>query len=490
MEPLIKTVDLRLKYPGGKQLFHDLTLSIHQGEKILILGPSGSGKSTLLQVLSGLIPQVVEIPMVAKELALPDSWGYVFQDPDSQFCMPFVDEELAFVLENLAVPREYMQGKIDDLLLQVGLHLHDTHKSIRELSGGMKQRLAIASILAMEPEVLFLDEPTAMLDPEGTEAVWDTIKKVGKEKTVIIVEHKIEHLRDFVGRVIVLDEKAEIIADGPTEVIFSECIPLLKKYGIWYPDVWQDYLKGRELKERQIVEEGPPIIVLKNFSGFRGKERKIKVQEAVITKGEWITIIGENGAGKSTLLESLMKLLKTEGKYELEGKGVKALPTDSITFVFQNPEFQFVTTSVFDEIAYTLRLKKVDEIEIKKRVEELMVRFRLSHVKDHHPYQLSMGQKRRLSVAAAVVHQPKILLLDEPTFGQDSKNTFSMLEWLEMIKSEGGTIVMVTHDLHIVEEFADKIWLLEDGELASILSNEAFQSNQRSRREHHAVGAL
>ncbi|WP_078381604.1 ABC transporter ATP-binding protein [Sutcliffiella halmapala] len=490
MEPLIQTIDLRLKYPGGKQLFHDLNISIKKGEKVLILGPSGSGKSTLLQVLAGLIPQVLEVPMIAKEVIYPESWGYVFQDPDSQFCMPYVDEELAFVLENLAVPRSEMNARLLELLDKVGLELENPHISIQQLSGGMKQRLAIASVLAMEPEVLFLDEPTALLDPDGTEEVWDTIKDVGKDKTVIIVEHKIDKLLDFVERVVVLNEAGDIITDGPTEVVFRDSLPLLKEYGIWYPNVWRDYLQTRKPKILSSFLEDEPIIKVQDFSGLRGKLKKIWVKDAEVYKGQWITIIGENGAGKSTLIESLMKLLKTEGSYEIMGEAVDAIPSDLITFVFQNPEFQFVTTSVYDEIAYTLRLKKVSELETKQRVEELLEKFHLHHVRDNHPYQLSTGQKRRLSVAAAVVHQPKVLLLDEPTFGQDSKNTFSMLEWLEAIKNEGGTIIMVTHDLHIVKEFADQIWFVKQGEVSSIMDKSEYARKEWSRSKSDAVGAI
>ena len=176
----IKVENLRLKYAGDDMLFHDVSFSCKHGEKILFLGPSGCGKSTLLQVISGLIPTVMEVPMRAENIITPESWGYVFQDPDSQFCMPYVDEELAFVLENLAIPREKMDCKITSLLNEVGLELPHPHTKINELSGGMKQRLAIASVLAMEPDVLFLDEPTALLDPEGTKEVWDTIKLVGE----------------------------------------------------------------------------------------------------------------------------------------------------------------------------------------------------------------------------------------------------------------------------------------------------------------------
>ncbi|WP_404461502.1 ABC transporter ATP-binding protein [Sutcliffiella horikoshii] len=485
METIIRLDHLRLKYPGGDKIFEDLSFEIRKGEKVLILGPSGSGKSTLIQVLAGLIPKVVEVPMIVKEQLLPNSWGYVFQDPDAQFCMPYVDEELAFVLENLAVPREKMGRRIVEALDLVGLDLPNFHMKIQQLSGGMKQRLAIASVLAMEPDVLFLDEPTALLDPEGTREVWDTIKKVADDKTVIIVEHKVEQLLDFVERIIVLDDAGNIIADGKTQDVFKTSLSHLNQYGIWYPGAWENYLKNRK-PFSMLNMEAETVLKVNGYSGFRGKEKKIYVEEAEIRKGEWISVVGENGAGKSTLLESLMKLLKTEGTLEINGEKVINIPTDKVTFVFQNPEFQFVTKSVEAEVAYTLRLKKMDEGLVLEKVEEMLRLFQLDHVRHHHPYQLSVGQKRRLSVAAAVIHQPSILLLDEPTFGQDSRNTFAMLEWLEALKEAGVAILMVTHDENIVTEFADTVWTVKDGNLIDMRSKERL----RGRGEKDAVGAL
>jgi energy-coupling factor transporter ATP-binding protein EcfA2 len=263
---------LRLKFPGGKSLlFKDLSTSFYKGEKVLLLGPSGCGKSTLLQVLSGLIPRSIEVPIKAEAIVTPKSWGYVFQDPDSQFCMPYVDEEIAFVLENLQIPRENMPEKIEELLSMVGLKFDHIHTNINTLSGGMKQRLAIASVLAMDPDVLFLDEPTAMLDPEGTKEIWDIIKKIGSDKTCIIVEHKIDHVVDFVDRIIVFNNNGEIIADGNKEEIFSTYKQEFLQYGIWYPGVWEDYLKTYNKPVQNHLQEHKEILVLKDFKGYRKK---------------------------------------------------------------------------------------------------------------------------------------------------------------------------------------------------------------------------
>jgi energy-coupling factor transport system ATP-binding protein len=465
---------LRLKFPGGKSLlFKDLSTSFYKGEKVLLLGPSGCGKSTLLQVLSGLIPRSIEVPIKAEAIVTPKSWGYVFQDPDSQFCMPYVDEEIAFVLENLQIPRENMPEKIEELLSMVGLKFDHIHTNINTLSGGMKQRLAIASVLAMDPDVLFLDEPTAMLDPEGTKEIWDIIKKIGSDKTCIIVEHKIDHVVDFVDRIIVFNNNGEIIADGNKEEIFSTYKQEFLQYGIWYPGVWEDYLKTYNKPVQNHLQEHKEILVLKDFKGYRKKEAKISIEKVTVKEGEWIAIIGKNGAGKSTLLHALMQFIKTTGTYLLKGTPVEKVKklTDELTFVFQNPEFQFVTNSVFEEIAYSLRLERMNEQKIEQLVEEMLDLFALKDQRDQHPYQLSMGQKRRLSVAASIVKKQPIILLDEPTFGQDSKNTFRLLELIEHMRQQGTTVFMVTHDRHIAKHFATRIWKIEDGKLVEDVFN-------------------
>ncbi|MFJ7993135.1 ABC transporter ATP-binding protein [Peribacillus frigoritolerans] len=468
MEPIVSVEKLRMKFPGDEPLiFKDLSLSFDQGEKVLLLGPSGCGKSTLLKVLSGLIPNSIEVPMKAEKLKCPSSWGYVFQDPDSQFCMPFADEEIAFVLENLSVPKEEMKEKIENQIRNVGLNLG--HTSIETLSGGMKQRLAIASVLALEPEVIFLDEPTAMLDPVGTKEIWDLLKEVGKDKTVIIVEHKIDHVLEFIERIVLLNDDGQIIADGPRDTILSLYKNEMREHGIWFPGVWDEYIqKYAPTREHQFTD-GLPLLDVQGFSGFRNKDEKIKVEELKVHSGEWIVIRGENGAGKSTLLHALMQFIKTNGTYELLGTPIKKVknPTDHMTFVFQNPEFQFVANTVYDEIAYSLRIDKRPQQEIDERVRSLLNVFRLEAHRDKHPFQLSMGQKRRLSVAASIVIDKKIILLDEPTFGQDSKNTFALLEWFEEYRRRGITVIMVTHDEHISKNFATRIWTVKDGNVIS-----------------------
>ncbi|MFK3936447.1 ABC transporter ATP-binding protein [Alkalihalobacillus sp. NPDC078783] len=462
---------LRLTFPGsGTLLFKDLSVEISEGEKVLILGPSGSGKSTLLQVLTGLVPSAINLPLKYKKLTHPKSWGYVFQDPDSQFCMPYVDEEIAFVLENLGVPREEMNQQINHVLELVGLELNELHTPISQLSQGMKQRLAMASVLALKPSTFFFDEPTAMLDPLGTEQIWKLIKSITKNQTVIIVEHKIDHILDFVERVIVLNDAGQIIADGQTDYIFKTYKQTLHEYGIWYPDVWQEYLTQRKWASESRDQNQLPIIELKDFQVLRRKEAKLTVSSLNVYPGEWICITGVNGAGKSTLLLGLMNVLRTRGTYKVHQTLVKKKDqlSDLLGFVFQNPEYQFVTNHVSEEIAFTLKQERRSQIELKKKVDETLSAFMLTQHQQQHPYQLSMGQKRRLSVATALVGQQKVLLLDEPTFGQDAKNTFALLEMMDSLKNQGVTIMMVTHDEEIVRSFATRVWNVEKGEVSEV----------------------
>ncbi|NOU96289.1 ATP-binding cassette domain-containing protein [Paenibacillus sp. LMG 31456] len=485
---------LRLKFAGSSTLqFEELSFAVPTGQKVLLLGPSGCGKSTLLQVLTGLIPGAIDVPVRFDSIVVPPSWGYVFQDPDTQFCMPFVDEEMAFVLENLGVPRDEMPVRIKEGLQQVGLELEEQHMPIQSMSQGMKQRLAIASILALEPEALFLDEPTALLDPEGTKQVWETIKKVGKDKTVVIVEHKIDEVIEFVDRIVLFNHAGAVMADGSPSQIFAECKAELQQYGIWYPGVWEDYAASpvyqalqdnrskliadadkatadtaKQLGSEQ-ADASRDLLQLRDFAGYhsraRSREAKIRVADTRLSPGEWVAVIGGNGAGKSTLLQSLMQLLPTSGGYEIIGRSVKGFKdvADEAAYVFQNPEMQFVTNSVYDEAAFGFR--RDGQADAAKLTEELLFEFGLQDQKAQHPYQLSLGQKRRLSVATAMSKRQRLVLLDEPTFGQDAANTFAILQKLEGWRQQGVSIIMVTHDMEIVRYFATRVWFIENGRL-------------------------
>lgn len=498
-EPAVYVEGLRLKYPGEERLmFKDLSFSAVRGEKVLLLGPSGCGKSTLLQVLSGMIPRTTEVPMKCEEQLIPRSWGYVFQDPDTQFCMPYVDEELAFVLENLSVPRDEMKERMQAALIEVGLDLEELHMPIGHLSQGMKQRLALASALMLEPEVLFLDEPSALLDPEGREQIWSAVKAVSEGRTLIIVEHRIEEMAKYVDRVVLFSPDGVILGEGPPAAIFTEYKKELQTYGIWYPGVWEDYEQtraGRELfapvdalgdepgnllheAAPPYAQRGEPVIQLADFRGLRWDKPIVALPSAEVYPGQFIAVVGPNGAGKSSLLLSLMGLLRSEGIYVLCGEEViqgkrrkvrkkREQQLRQIGFVFQNPELQFLTERIDDEVVYSLLVDHVPPVEAKKQADRCLERFGLKGMEARHPYQLSTGQKRRLSVATAMARQPSILLLDEPTFGQDARNTFAILAMCEQLRRAGTAILMVTHEMEIAQRVATHIWEIREGQLTS-----------------------
>ncbi|MGO4949842.1 ABC transporter ATP-binding protein [Paenibacillus sp. DRB1-1] len=467
---------LRLKFPGEQELlFHNMSLSVRKGEKLLLLGPSGCGKSTLLQVLSGLIPRTIEVPMKCDAAVIPSVSGIVFQDPDTQFCMSYADEELAFVLENNQVPREQMRSRIRELLMQVGLSTEDIHMPIGSMSQGMKQRLAIASVLAMEPEVLFLDEPTALLDEEGTTQVWDTIRNISVDQTLVIVEHKINEIVHDVDRIVVLSAQGEIIADGRAEEVFHVHRQALSEYGVWYPGVWNESSSPRWSEAvTQQNGAGIDLLDLEHFSGLRSLSSVIYVEHAQVKPGDWIGVVGENGAGKSSLLLSMMRLLRTQGRYSMCGieAGSTEQLAERIGFAFQNPELQFVAHTVRKELEYSLPKSLFTVEQCREQVDRMLVQFGLERLDERHPYQLSLGQKRRLSIATAMIREPEVLLLDEPTFGQDARNTFVMLDMLEQLRAAGTAIVMVTHDPEIVRRYCTDIWRIQKGELRyeSVLS--------------------
>ncbi|MDX8046213.1 ABC transporter ATP-binding protein [Gracilibacillus sp. S3-1-1] len=483
---MITLKKLRATYPNSDSLlFKDLSITIAKGEKVLVVGPSGSGKSTLLQIMAGLIPDVIEMPLKIAERSVSPSYGMVFQDPDAQFCMPYVDEEIAFVLENRNTPKKEMPTLIHQYLQKVGLQLEDIHTSIQQLSGGMKQRLAIASALALEPEVLFLDEPTAMLDQTGTQQVWDTLKTVADDKTVVIVEHKIDHVLPLVDRLIMLDSEGKIIADGNPNLLLHQHKDTFYQAGIWYPDIWEDYRMTIPAKS-ELETSHRPIIELDAFAGFYHKQKKIEVEQATIQHGDWIAITGENGSGKSTLMLAIMQLIKTEGtiNYHLS-EGVETCDYRKMGYVFQNPELQFITNSVYKELQHSLEHSNIPSEQFAERINQHLITYNLEHVKEHHPYQLSIGQKKRLSVATATISNVDILLLDEPTFGQDATNTFQMLRLFEKCRRAGTTIVMVTHQPEIVEIYATKEWRIKNGRLIDVVNY--HNTEDKTIKDEHYV---
>ena len=461
---MLKVKNLRLKYPNGdRKIFDNLNIEINDKEKVLLLGPSGSGKSTLLNVLSGIVPNLIELPMKYDELHIDRQSGVIFQDPDTQFCMPKVYEELAFVLENRKIPRSEMDNEIKKALESVNLKVSD-QTYVNHLSGGMKQKLAIVETILQRAKTLFLDEPTAMLDVQATEDLWKKLIELWDDQTVLIVEHKVEHIWQHVDRVLLMNYEGEIIADGTPQHILNDYEHLLTEYGVWHPKAWNNAPRPINLGDQ------PSHTLFKFEQGqiVRGKQTLFSIDELELHKGEWLTITGKNGAGKTSLLESILQLIKYKGRMTYKNEELKKIKQAAkhMYLVYQNPELQFITNSVYDEIY--IHYNHLDPENAEQETTQLLKLLHLDQVKNHHPFEISTGQKRRLRVATALSSKAQIVLLDEPTFGLDSHNTFQLIKLFQERVKQGQTIVMVTHDSEIIRRYPTRRLHVEDGILKEI----------------------
>lgn len=459
---MLSLKNLRLKYPDDDRIIlKNLNININDKEKVLLLGPSGSGKSTLLNVLSGIIPRSLDIPMKIDEINIDPFPGVIFQDPDTQFCMPKIKEELAFVLENMNIQPE----KMDDLILKSMKDVHlnaDPSMHVNRLSGGMKQKLAIASILLQKSNTLFLDEPTAMLDAQSTKQLWDLIIEHWEHQTVVIVEHKVDYIWNYVDRIIVMNDQGVITHDSTPKDILDNHIGILNEYGVWHPYSWS-YAPSF----KPIETSHKTLLKAQQLQVLRNKESLIHINDLTVNKAEWIALTGPNGSGKTSLLESLMQLIKYNGTVYFKDKPLKKVKdaARNMFFVYQNPELQFIELTVYDEILINYMYQ--DKASAHQKTTDMLNLLRLYHVKDQHPFELSIGQKKRLSVATALSTNAEIILLDEPTFGLDSHNTFELLKLFNNRVQSGQTILMITHEQEIIKRYATKVLNVQDNTLLS-----------------------
>ncbi|GHD22641.1 ABC transporter ATP-binding protein [Nocardiopsis kunsanensis] len=458
-------------------------LRIDAGERVLLLGASGAGKSTLLHALAGLTGPDGAISGEQEGTLLVEgrpadrrrgTVGLVSQDPDSQLVMARAGDDVAFGPENLGVDPDRIWPRVARALNAVGFP-YDHRRSTGALSGGEKQRLVVAGAMAMRPRLLLLDEPTANLDPEGAALVRGVLQRLSAETeaTLVLVEHRVAEVVDLVDRVVVLEPGGGVVADGPPARIFDRHGAELAERGVWVP--------GRE-PEPSVAPApgGAPVLAAEGVSartpgglGMRGDGRRTVLEDVHLEarSGTATALVGANGSGKSTLLTLLAGLdrphrgaVVPRGPLaEADRRPLYRWPARrlarNVGTVFQHAEDQFVTASVREELALGPRVSGLPPARVGAGVDELLQRLRLEHLADVHPYTLSGGEKRRLSVATALgsgpANAPCVLALDEPTFGQDTRTWRELVDLLAALRAGGSAVLMATHDPLLQHRFTD-----------------------------------
>ena len=483
----------------------DISFDIVKGEKVLILGPSGSGKSTLAQCLNGIIPNIhkgqaqgqvrIAGQNIFKQSIYDKSQlvSTVLQDPDGQFIGLTVAEDLAFALENDCANQSEMKDKVALWAERLDLTSLLNHRP-QDLSGGQKQRVSLAGVLIDESPILLFDEPLANLDPKSGQETIDLIDKIHKEEgaTTIIIEHRLEDvLYRPVDRILLVNDGTLLFNGSPDELLSSA---LLLENGIREPlyvtvlrqlgfdtrdaqnlsqldalDLSDLVLPDRVLKDKR-DSSSDSILKVEGLSVSYGDNPAIiEDMSFSLKKGERLAIVGKNGAGKSTLAKALCGFVPSQGKLTYKGQDISqdsiAERSERIGIVLQNPNQMISQTMIFDEVALGLRLRGIEETEVEERVHEVLKTCGLYSFRKWPISALSFGQKKRVTIASILVLKPEIIILDEPTAGQDYKTYTDIMNFLDSLQKQGHTIVMITHDMQLMLEYSDRCLVVVEGKI-------------------------
>ena len=520
MKNILSMNNLCYTYPGQKEKsLRNINLKISEGDFVLIAGPTGCGKSTLALCMTGLIPQVLGGEMEGTVVVdqkdtrnhevfqIAQSVGLVFQNAENQLCSLSVEDEAAFGPENLGQSRNEIAKRVAFALESTSM-ADLRRKYTFSLSGGQKHRTVIASTLAMFPKILVLDEPLSELDPVGCKEVLETLRKLNEEQgiTIVLIEHKLEQVLDFPRNVVLLKD-GEIIANGETSEVFSDSSTIEKRLGLRVPETLKfsyELIKRGLLFKPALSLEGlevsmpkmrPQLSRLPNFVVAKRKEKNSSSRNSLIKTeglgysysdgtvalrdinleifpGEFLVILGGNGAGKTTLAAQLSGQLKpTKGKVYINGKdSTKHHIADlagTVGYTFQNPDCQLFSKTVKEEIAFGPKNLGCTKEEVNIRVDEMLRMMHIEKFKDRDPHTLSRGQKIGVAVASVLAMRPKVLILDEPTLGQDFTRIKSLVRMLKLMNQRGLAVAIITHDINIAAEHACRVILMNQGSIVA-----------------------
>jgi energy-coupling factor transport system ATP-binding protein len=459
---MIEINALGYTYPGARTpALHHVSLSIRAGEFVLLAGASGSGKSTLLRALNGLVPHftggrisgqvcVASLdPVREGPSRMSAVVGMVFQEPESQFVVDIVEDEIAFAMENAGVPRAEMHRRIDTVLQQLEI-THLRRRNIAMLSGGEQQRVAIASALVMQPRLLVLDEPTSQLDDDSAHGVLDAVAKLNRDQglTVVLSEHRLERVMPFAQRVIEMAEGR--IAERDASNVMRHAS-----------------IENRKSK----IENSFDVLRITNLHAGYGDCMVLHGATMQVNAGEVVALMGRNGAGKSTLLKAVVGLVESKrGEIEVAGRSIAGRDTADIcrdaAYLPQNPNLLLFADTVADELAITRSNHKLPALT-KNEAYEALAALGMAQYAGAYPRDLSVGERQRAALGAVTAAQPKLLLLDEPTRGLDAGSKIKLAEVLRRFAERGAGVLLVTHDRHLIDLCANRVLELSDGMIAS-----------------------
>ena len=510
-ETMIELKDFSFQYKAQSEpTLKNINLTIYKGEKVLIVGPSGSGKSTIGQCLNGIIPNIYkgtssgQFLIQGKEafdLSIYEKShlvSTVLQDTDGQFIGLSVAEDLAFALENDMVELESMKSRVHTWAERLDLSKLLDHRP-QDLSGGQKQRVSLAGVLIDESPILLFDEPLANLDPKSGQDIIDLIDQIHEEQgtTTIIIEHRLEDvLYRPIDRVILINQGQVLFNGQPDDLLRTT---LLAENGIREPlylttlrQLGQDISKLPHLDKVEKLPlgdvsvdiptphfekgaEAETILELGHLNfAYREGQPILKDLSLTIPKGQRLAIVGKNGAGKSTLAKAICGFIQTEGTYFSKGEDIKGDSVkeraERVGYVLQNPNQMISTNMIFDEVALGLRLRNVPEDQIESRVHQALKTCGLYEFRKWPISALSYGQKKRVTIASILVLGPDVLVLDEPTAGQDQRNYTEIMDFLDELHQKGHTIVMITHDMQLMLDYSDRAVVVMDGQVLADLT--------------------
>ncbi len=480
----IQIEDLFYTYPSRETpTLNCINAQISPGDFVLLTGPTGCGKSTFLRAINGLIPhssggtltgtvRINNINVSTQPLATTcEQVSLLFQNPDDQLFCTLVEDEIAFGLENLGFPPDKIRQRITMALEQVGL-TGFAERRIDELSGGEKQRVALASICAMQPQILLLDEPTSHLDPRATRDILNIVKQLNTEIgiTVVLATHRVKQVQHLCNRVWLMHQ-GEICLDLPQSEAFQDT-SIFRNLGVELPET-EESSNGTQHRSAFHIQSKDTLLEIQNlYYQYPSSEvHAVKDISFEVSRGEVVAIMGENGSGKTTLLNLIAGLLQPDvGQTTIDEIDVRRLKLHQLAgrvgIVFQNPDLLLQAETVCDEVEFGPKNLKLKSDKLHTLVNRVLDQFRLTDIAEEAPYSLSRGQRQRVAVAATFSLHPNIFLLDEPTTGQDAQHLQLLMDELcNHIRQENRTLIFATHNIEITQKYADRVLLMHEGEL-------------------------